>query len=236
MWNAQENYSIHVKARDSHYFESSWSDSYNVSIIGNRRPSSPMINGPTSGKENEIYEYTFVSDDVDFDQLFYKVDWGDGTFNDWFGPYSSSEKIILNHTFYWEGSIIIKAKARDIYGAESDWATLEVSIPKSKNKLDWPYYECIIWGRIRNPQQEIIPPYGKVLRLYAKAVHVIGINIGFGGGIVNERYRCKEIIVPYKDFKGTVTDRRIIGQFDSGWIPTKPPEKEPYDIPIPELP
>ena len=31
-----------------------------------------------------------------------------------------------------EGEYIVKAKAKDPYGAESDWATLEVTVPKNK--------------------------------------------------------------------------------------------------------
>ena len=37
-----------------------------------------------------------------------------------------------SHSWDEQGSYIIRARARDIYGAESDWAELEVSMPKTK--------------------------------------------------------------------------------------------------------
>ena len=51
----------------------------------------------------------------------------------WWGPFEADE-ICYN---YWnwteEGEFIVKAKAKDPYGAESDWAILEVTVPKSKS-------------------------------------------------------------------------------------------------------
>jgi len=47
------------------------------------------------------------------------------------------------HTYADEGTFTIEAKAKDSHGAESDWATLEVTMPKNKvfnfnfNLLEW---------------------------------------------------------------------------------------------------
>jgi len=60
------------------------------------------------------------------------IDWGDNTSTEWLGLYGSGEEITLTHIWDEQGNYIIKAKAKDVYGLESDWATLEVSMPKNK--------------------------------------------------------------------------------------------------------
>ena len=95
-------------------------------------PSSPHIIGPISGKAGEEYEYTFVSNDPDGDDIFYYIDWGDGQYEEWAGPYHSDEAIKLTHTFSEKSEYLVQAKAKDIHDVESDWGMLHVSMPKVK--------------------------------------------------------------------------------------------------------
>jgi len=83
-------------------------------------PEAPTISGPTSGIAGIEYEFTFVSEDPDGDDVYYYVDWGDETYNDWIGPYQSGEEITLTHTFTEKGAFSITAKAKDAYGVQSD--------------------------------------------------------------------------------------------------------------------
>ena len=99
---------------------------------GNIPPDKPTINGPSNGRVGETYSYTFTAVDGNNDNLFYYIKWGDGSHTGWIGPYKSGETITLNHTWNHRGSFVIQAKAKDIYGLESDWSTLEVSMPKNK--------------------------------------------------------------------------------------------------------
>jgi hypothetical protein len=92
-------------------------------------PSTPFINGTKSGKAGEEYEYTFVSNDIDNDDIFYYIDWGDGQYIDWNGPYNSDEEIKHTHTFSENNDYSVQAKAKDIHGAESEWGILHVSMP-----------------------------------------------------------------------------------------------------------
>jgi carboxypeptidase T len=102
-----------------------------VSNITNEPPDPPTINGPTTGKVGTRYIYSVVSTDPDGNDVFYFIDWGDGTNSSWIGPYASAQTITANHTWSAQGTYVIKAKARDSYGAESSWSTLSVKMPMS---------------------------------------------------------------------------------------------------------
>ena len=109
-------------------------------LMFNQPPSAPDIDGPTvkpvpmpkQGGPGP-YNYTFKSIDPDGDNVYYYIDWGDGEFEDWFGPFESGEEVTHSHTWSEQGTPTIKAKAKDIWGAESDWGTLDVIIPKNQN-------------------------------------------------------------------------------------------------------
>ncbi len=94
-------------------------------------PIAPEINGPKGGAPGEEYEYKFKSRDPDGDDdLYYYIDWGDGSLEEWIGPYESGESVEIKHIWENKENYNIRVKARDIIGRESDWATLEVSMPK----------------------------------------------------------------------------------------------------------
>jgi hypothetical protein len=101
-----------------------------VTIV-NTAPTAPSITGQSKGKPGTAYTYTILSVDPENDGLFYFIDWGDNTTSGWLGPYGSNTTLSLNHTFTVKGTYTIKAKARDIYGAESGWGTLQVKMPIS---------------------------------------------------------------------------------------------------------
>ena len=94
-------------------------------------PYPPTIDGPVTGKVGRKYTYTLQSSDPKDDDIFYYVDWGDGKFEEWIGPYHSGEEVIVSHRWWEQGNYSIKVKVRDIYDIESGWATLEVSMPKT---------------------------------------------------------------------------------------------------------
>ncbi len=98
----------------------------------NLPPNKPNINGPTSGKKGQEYNYSFSSIDPDLDDVYLWIDWGDGTIEEWIGPYDSGEEEIISHTWNEKGTYIIKAKAKDIFYQESDLSKLEVTIPRNR--------------------------------------------------------------------------------------------------------
>jgi len=102
----------------------------------NEPPDKPEIEGQRRFKEGEggEYPYTIFSTDSEGDDVYYCINWSDGTI-DWFGPYESGEEITINVTIPLEKGtyVLFKVKAKDIFDAESDWAILEVTVPKSQN-------------------------------------------------------------------------------------------------------
>ena len=112
----------------------------------NNEPFTPQINGPSSGEPGGSYDYTIVTTDPEFDDVFYYIEWGDGDTEEWIGSYSSGEQITINHTWDVEDTYVIRVKAKDLQGAESDWATLEISIPKDKIKNSIPFGLNLAFG------------------------------------------------------------------------------------------
>jgi len=96
----------------------------------NTAPETPTIEGNAQGKTNEIQEYTLQTDDPENDDVLYYVEWGDETNSGWIGPHPNNTPITATHTWANKGSYTIRVKAKDVFGEESDWQTLEVSMPK----------------------------------------------------------------------------------------------------------
>jgi hypothetical protein len=130
-WGAAASYTVRAKAKDINQVSSQWSDPLVVTILTDRAPNTPTINGPAEGKPGNSYLYTFTTTDLDGDMVFYYIDWGDGQVSGWVGPYASGATASVTHQWDDEGTYVIQAKAKDIYDAESDWATLEITMPVS---------------------------------------------------------------------------------------------------------
>lgn len=93
------------------------------------RPSRPQ--GETNGKIGVEYNYSTVCADPDGDSIYYWWDWSDGTNSGWIGPFASGATASAKHTWTAKGAYVIKVKAKDTYGLESDWSdTLPVVMPK----------------------------------------------------------------------------------------------------------
>ena len=97
------------------------------------RPDASEISGPPTGKVGTSYEYKFNAIDADADNVSFCIEWGDGSVTNWTAFQASGSIYTESHTWITKGIYDIKAKARDIYGVESDWATLSVTMPFSFN-------------------------------------------------------------------------------------------------------
>jgi outer membrane protein assembly factor BamB len=101
-------------------------------VYYNNAPNKPSIDGPRKGKINTNYTYTAVTTDADGDNVSYYFDWGDGTNSDWTSFVPSGSSVSLVHSWQKSRFYIIKVKAKDDCGKESNWAILTVKMPKDK--------------------------------------------------------------------------------------------------------
>jgi hypothetical protein len=134
-WDSPGTYSVKARSRAPCGHTSSWSNPHYIvieEIQENNPPDTPNINGLASGKAGTEYDYTFVTTDPNGDDVYYYIEWGDDQVEEWIGPYKSSEEATVSHAWTEEGIYNIRAKAKDVHDAESDWGTLEVTMPKNK--------------------------------------------------------------------------------------------------------
>ncbi len=101
-------------------------------VESNNPPDKPTISGEINGSVRTEYRYTFVTTDPDNNPVYYYIKWGDGT-NEETRECASGEQVKVKHKYFIQGSYTIKAKAIDNLGEESDWAILEVTMPKGQN-------------------------------------------------------------------------------------------------------
>jgi hypothetical protein len=118
----------------------------------NSPPNPPTITGPTTGKPRHEYDYTLVTVDPEEDQVYYFIDWGDGTTSDWVGPSNSGGEVTISHTWSKKGTYSLKAKAKDTFDNEGTWATLTVTMPCS---FDAPMIH--FWLKILERFLEAVP-------------------------------------------------------------------------------
>ena len=85
-------------------------------------PNIPLITGPQNVVINEECTYTIVTTDPDNDDIYYYIDWGDGTNSGWIGPYNSGVPVLESRVWGGLGSFMIKTRAKDTYGTRSDWS------------------------------------------------------------------------------------------------------------------
>jgi choloylglycine hydrolase len=115
------------------------------------KPNPPI--GPSSGRPLVDYTFTVSARDPEEDQVSFLIDWGDNTVNVWTGPFDSDASVAFTHQWSQQDNYVIRVKARDIYGKESDWSEpIEISVPKNRI-IDYP---IISWLFERLPILELL--------------------------------------------------------------------------------
>ncbi len=121
----------YIGAPDAYCFTAQGDIQQNTPPEQPQRPS-----GKTSGNAGSTYLYSTVTTDVEEDQVFYMWDWGDGNFSDWLGPFASGVTSTAQHSWTTKGTYSIRVKAKDAYGAESNWSEpLAVTMPRTYENL-----------------------------------------------------------------------------------------------------
>ena len=102
-------------------------------VLANEPPTAPLIDGPTTGIMGEPLTYNFTSTDPDGDDIYYLVRWDWSCGGDQTSEYvPSGEPVSMTHTYNNKGTYSLRAVARDINQAESNWSELEVTIPRTR--------------------------------------------------------------------------------------------------------
>jgi len=186
-------------------------DITNLEEITNYPPETPTITGTPSGNPGTEYEYNIISNDPDNDKIYYIIEWGDGNPEETIGPHFSNQNVQASHIWNEKGTYLIKVKARDVLNAESDWATFEVSMPRSKHilksenlikKLSWAnkdiYNPLDFDNTPPNPPVIEGPFSGQIDEIYEYNITItdpdenimFNLEIDFGDGVVTENCGC----------------------------------------------
>jgi len=127
-------------------------------IRNNTQPDAPAIDGPTKGGAGAVLEYKLTTADAEDDGVYYIIDWDDNTTTE-VGPFAIDEEGVVNHTYADAGTYLVKAKAKDFYGNESDATELSVKIPRTRAKN----YNLLNWLFERFPN--VFPVIRQLLKL-----------------------------------------------------------------------
>jgi hypothetical protein len=86
-----------------------------IKYPGGNKQNPPSISGPDIGISGVTYQYTFKTNDPEGDDIWLYVDWDDGTYEEWIGPYSSGEEVVLSHEWDIDDRYEIRAQSKDVW-------------------------------------------------------------------------------------------------------------------------
>jgi hypothetical protein len=95
-------------------------------------PSAPEVNGPIRGARGILYNFTFKAESPVDNNLFYWIEWADGSNSGWLGPFDSGVEITESHVWDVKGTCRIQAKAKDINGLVSSWSIFRFRISRNR--------------------------------------------------------------------------------------------------------
>lgn len=145
------------------------------------------------------YNYTSSTIDPDGDSIWYKWDWGDGSYSDWLGPYGSGEEVSTKASWS-KGTYEIRVKAKDSRNPETDW-----SEPLTVNVIYPNFKTVLLFGFINNLIKSTDYYSFNVVKL---------LWIGFNP-IFPEILSSNEIIVVSDVYFGRLKNLSIIGFFNA---------------------
>jgi hypothetical protein len=134
IWSEIGVYDVKARAKDIWGARSGWSEPLVVTITDNTPPNAPVIDGPATVKPLKKYTYTITTTDLQNQDIYLDMDWGDGNGAAGLGPYKSGAETPFNHAWKIKGTYTIKVKARDTMGGETDWVTLEITVSLARNR------------------------------------------------------------------------------------------------------
>jgi hypothetical protein len=132
IWWEEGQYDIRVRAKDTNNRMSDWSESLAVTIDNNLAPENLIINGPRFGRTGKALSFNIVTTDPEDHDVYYFINWGDGSNDEWYGPYSSGEEVTIEHTYSEGGKLYMNVKAKDEYNIEGETVHFVILILKDR--------------------------------------------------------------------------------------------------------
>ncbi len=140
-WSISGDYPVTLRVTDN----ANLTGTITIIVIVNQSPEKPTIDGPTKGGAGVNYHYTFRAYDPDDDNIYYQYsvyfsmhDYIEETI----GPYPSGTNATVSVTFPW-GRYTINVRTIDALGKKSDWAHLEVRMPKNQQSNNMWLYKLL---------------------------------------------------------------------------------------------
>ena len=107
---------IGTRSNDSeHFFDGIIDEVKIIKFPGGNEQNPPSISGPTEGQPEQEYDFSFITNDPEEDDIWLYIDWDDGTFEEWIGPYKSGEEVVLSHEWDVDDKYDITAECKDIW-------------------------------------------------------------------------------------------------------------------------
>jgi len=120
----------------------------------------PRIDGPSSGETGTEYNYSI--NNIGTQDVYFCIDWGDGTPVEWTSLTNPAASTTAKHTWDSDGTYTIKARAMNKWSGMSNWATLEVSMPKNK-AINTPFLQFL--ENLLQSHPHLFPILQQLLRL-----------------------------------------------------------------------
>ncbi len=134
------NYTISFTVTDNkgnQSFDTSWAWIQD----GNEPPDDPIIDGPTTGKPEELYLFIYTSNDPEGTDIWYRFKTNDDWPSKWYGPYRSGFNFTKERRWWDEGVYILYCQTKDVYNAMSNWSEHKITIPRTHNPLFYWFLE-----------------------------------------------------------------------------------------------
>lgn len=91
-----------------------------LSNPSNDPPTMPVFDNPKKVCVNTVYEFYVSSTDPNYDQIYFKINYFDGTITDWIGPFGYNANVKFTHVYTEQGGYQLAAKAIDDPNGDGD--------------------------------------------------------------------------------------------------------------------
>ena len=123
LWTKEGSYNITVKACDLHGDQGPWSISFSFVVLYNNRPEPPQpLNGSVYGIVGYFYNYSTQTVEPDGEEIYFQIDWDEGSLSDWYGPYISNVTFEIRYQYRYANIHHLRVRAKDVNGALSEWS------------------------------------------------------------------------------------------------------------------